>query len=409
MVAAHEHPFRWIMLLSASLLYACFGALMAVMAVLVEPISKTLDLDAFQMGTILGAWQFMYLVVSIPTGAVLDRYGLRPTLLIAGLTITVSALLRIYADGYFELLLAVLIFGLGGPLVSVGAPKFVARWFEETERGLAMGIYITSSGTGALLATVLTNSVIMPLVGGNWRAALAIYAVIASVCTLVWLVVIAHPLSKLGDDTSAAGSKSDRYRSLRLMLADPSIRIILMMALTMFFFIHAMHAWLPEILRAKGLSLVDAGYWAGLPAVVAIFAGFVVPRFALAHRRLVILAVVATIGIVSAAFLHTYPIILLAFCLAALGIPRSALVPIAMLMLIENKTARPDVIGSASGLFFTAGQIGGVLGPIGCGLALSLTGDFDAPLWLMVASMVALLFLILKMHRSGRVETDGQI
>ena len=76
-----EHPYRWLMLFGASVVYACFGALMAAMAVLVKPISESLSLSPFQMGTILGAWQFVYLFASIPTGAVLDRFGLRPCLL----------------------------------------------------------------------------------------------------------------------------------------------------------------------------------------------------------------------------------------------------------------------------------------------------------------------------------------
>lgn len=99
------------MLFGASLLYACFGALMAAMAVLVKPISESLDLNAFKMGTILAAWQFVYLFASIPTGAVLDRFGLRPCILLAGLIIASSSLLRIFVDSYFGLLFAVLIFG----------------------------------------------------------------------------------------------------------------------------------------------------------------------------------------------------------------------------------------------------------------------------------------------------------
>ena len=48
---------------------------MAAMTVLVKPISESLALSPFEMGTILGAWQFVYLVAAIPTGAILDRFG----------------------------------------------------------------------------------------------------------------------------------------------------------------------------------------------------------------------------------------------------------------------------------------------------------------------------------------------
>ena len=38
---------------------------------------------------------------------------------------------------------AVGLFGIGGPLVSIGAPKAIAQWFQGAERGFAIGVYIT--------------------------------------------------------------------------------------------------------------------------------------------------------------------------------------------------------------------------------------------------------------------------
>ena len=60
--------------------------------------------------------------------------------------------LRSIANGYLLLFLAVALFGVGGPLVSVGAPKLIASWFEGKERGLAIGIYSTGPTIGAVTA-----------------------------------------------------------------------------------------------------------------------------------------------------------------------------------------------------------------------------------------------------------------
>jgi cyanate permease len=393
-----QHPYRWLMLFGASLVYACFGAVMAAMAVLVKPISESLSLSPLQMGTILGAWQFIYLFASIPTGAILDRFGLRPCLLLAGLTLASSAALRVIADSYFGLLFAVLLFGLGGPLISLGAPKLVRCWFAGSERGLAMGIYMSSTAIGALLATVLTNSTIMPLVGGSWQAVFRVYALVTLISVAVWLGIASHPNSRIGDKTISNTVEKLDLSVFGKLLAHAEFRVIMLMAFTIFFFVHAMNAWLPEVLRGKGLSLVDAGYWAGVPTIVAIIAALVVTRLALPHRRVPILATVAIIGIASVIFLEIQPLVLLLLCLAGQGIPRSCLVPIALLMLMESKALDGDSMGAASGLFFTAGQVGGVLGPFLCGLAISATGNYDTPLWIMGLSMVMLLAL-LSFHR----------
>ena len=47
-------------------------------------------------------------------------------------------------------------FGLGEPLVSVGAPKLIKMWLNEHERKLAMGIYITGMALGSI--TVISQS-----------------------------------------------------------------------------------------------------------------------------------------------------------------------------------------------------------------------------------------------------------
>ena len=50
-------------------------------------------------------------------------------------------MMRGFAQGQLTLLSAVAFFGLGGPLISVGAHKLISIWFNERERKLAMGIY----------------------------------------------------------------------------------------------------------------------------------------------------------------------------------------------------------------------------------------------------------------------------
>ena len=71
-----------------------------------------------------------------------------------------SALLRSQAQDYTMLLIAVALFGLGGPLISIGAPK-ISLWFEGPQKGLAMGLYVTGPALGSIAALSLTNSVAM--------------------------------------------------------------------------------------------------------------------------------------------------------------------------------------------------------------------------------------------------------
>ena len=143
------HSYRWIMLAGIWLLYFGFGLTVAVMAPLVQPVTDELGLSYAAMGAILGAWPLVYIGSAIPCGALLDRIGPRKALFLAAMIMALSGALRGLADGHMSMFLAVALFGLGGPLLSIGAPKLISLWFEGKERGLAMGIYITGPASAA--------------------------------------------------------------------------------------------------------------------------------------------------------------------------------------------------------------------------------------------------------------------
>jgi hypothetical protein len=50
----------------------------------------------------------------------------------------------------------------------------------------------------------------------------------------------------------------------------------------------------------------------------------------------------------------------------------------------------PRHAGTASGMFFSAAEVGGVLGPLGLGLLYDMTGGFAAGLYGLTAVAVAL-------------------
>ena len=128
------------------MVYFSFGLAVFSMAPLVEIIREDLGFSKGAMGTVLGAWPLVYLVAALPSGALVDRLGLRRSLGIAAAVISASALLRPIADSFIAMFGAVALFGFGGPMVSVGAPKLVSVWFDQEERALAMGITMTAPG-----------------------------------------------------------------------------------------------------------------------------------------------------------------------------------------------------------------------------------------------------------------------
>ena len=163
------------------LIYFSFGMVMSSLVPIVTLLRDELGISFTQMGVILGAWQLVYIAAAAPSGLLIDRIGPKKALAIGALIIALSAFLRSYAEGFWSLFAAVALFGLGGPIVSIGLPKLVVDWFSGPNRGLASGIYITGPALGSVLVLASTHALILPLTG-SWRITLALYAVIALDC-----------------------------------------------------------------------------------------------------------------------------------------------------------------------------------------------------------------------------------
>jgi cyanate permease len=395
--AARPDPYRWALLGGVWLLYFSFGLTVAAMAPLVAPIREALGMSDSAMGSVLGAWPLVYIVAALPCGAALERFGARRVLTVAAGVIGTSCALRAFAVDPVSLFLAVALFGIGGPLVSVGAPKLVAQHFTGRDRGFAMGIYLTGPALGSVTALALTNAVLMPAVDGNWRAVLLIYAGVSVAAGATWHLVSAR-MKEHAASAGGTGGLGAQIQVFAGLLRRPVVQVVLVMSVATFFLNHGLNNWLPEILRRSGMSAEAAGYWAAIPVLVGVLGSLTIPRLALPHRRLWMLLALIAAAATATALLHLPAGPGLASGLVLQGIVRSSLMTLLMLVLIEAEGIGSKHAGSASALFFSAAEIGGVLGPVTLGVTADLTGAFDAGLWLLTGLCAAMAVLLIRLR-----------
>lgn len=384
---------RWLALFGVWLVYASFGVMVASIAPMLPEIREDLGIGSTLMGFIMGSWPLVYVFAAIPAGMVLDRIGVRAGLVIAALVIALSGVLRAVAEGPMTMLFAVAIFGVGGPLVSTGAPKLIAGLFQGPSRGTAMGIYVTGPAVGGIAALSLAHPVLLPLVG-DWRAVMLVFAATALAAGVIWIAV-----SRGVRGHSGKGAEPMSLRAVRSLMREPAIVMLLAMAVGIFYINHGLNNWLPSILRAGGMEAGQAGKWAAIPTFVGLVAAVVLPRFATPARRLPILA-----GLFAVAFTTSFVLLLasgtLLFAgLALQGLARGTMNTIAMLALLDRPEVPPERVGMAGGLFFSAAEIGGLLGPFSFGALLDATGGFGAALLTMAVISAAMFALTLTMGR----------
>ena len=362
----------WLAVAGVCGVYVSFGLAIGVMAPLVDEISSDLSLSRSAMGSILGAWALIYVFTAVPAGAVVDRLGLRWSLLVGSLTITASLLLRSMANGPVSLFAAVAVFGIGGPLVSIATPKLVASLFEADERRLPTGLGVSSPALGTAIALAVTNPILLPAFDGNWRPVLVSMAAVSFLTTLGWLYA-----SRAITHVEQGATRTDRSTIARLLKLR-SMRTILAITLFSFFFSHALSNWLPEILADTGQSDNAAGYLSAISVTVGIVGSLSIARLVPSRRRPHALVAIFAVAGAMVAGIGSLPFGLLFGALAVLGFARAGIIPLLFLEIMGDKNIAVSDIGAATGLFFAVGEIGGFSGPYVIGWVADTTEGFAA-------------------------------
>ena len=386
-IMPNKNTFRWGMLFLVWLLYFSFGITSVTIAPLAIPIMNDLEISYAQMGFNLGAWQLVYIFTAYPLGVFIDKLSLRNSLGIGILLIWFSLIFRGMAVDFFTLLLAVIIFGFGGPIISIGAPKVISVWFKGNERNIAAGIYTTGPSIGAAVA-LGTAAPIDGLIG-SWRGISLVYGVFVFLTIILWWL-----FSKNHYIDSTREKAVSAFETFKDLLSIRNVRIIMILAIASFFLNHGLNNWLPTLLQEKNISLTRAGFWSAISMLSGVIGLLIIPSIARHGYRIVILAVIFIIASSTTFALIVFTDYPLYFSLIVSSIVRAPMMPILTLMLMETKGVGSIRMGAAGGLFFTAAEIGGFSGPFIIGVIRDRAGTMDLGL-IVLGTFVALLILLL--------------
>ena len=359
------------------LIYFSFGLINTATAPLVSHIMGDLGLTYTQMGVIIGAWQLIYIFSSQPLGVIIDRLGVYRSLLLGGIIIAASSSLRYLATDFWNLFTFVAMFGLGGPLISIGTLKLVSTWFIDEGRGTASGINASGGLIGSMTALSITNGFVLPLVG-DWRNVFLVYGFMGYAIAFIWLLLGRRPppaglqIQKIPSMTSEGGTGAYRF-----LLKNKDIWLILGIGIIFFLTTHGLKNWMPRILELKGLSPVMAGFATSFMALSSIFGNLTIPRlsYRIGSKRRTI-ALILFFSSISILMLEIGGDALLWTGIMLSGFFTAAIMPLMTLTLMDMPEVGAELMGTAGGLFFSIGEIGGFLGPFLMGYFKDITGSF---------------------------------
>jgi predicted MFS family arabinose efflux permease len=178
--------YKWYILALTMLSYGVIaGAERMCMPVLFKQVSTNLNLNVVSLGTIWGLDPLAGVFVGLPGGLLVDRLGIKRTMIALCVLAGIFGALRGLANNFSGLAMATFLFGMMAAMLPVIAPKTTAVWFKKEQLGLTNAlIYITWS-IFAMAATMTSATVLSPWLGG-WQNVLFVLSIPAVIIGVLW-------------------------------------------------------------------------------------------------------------------------------------------------------------------------------------------------------------------------------
>ncbi|MBD0743714.1 MFS transporter [Streptomyces sp. CBMA152] len=350
---------------------------------LFEEVRDGLHMNGSVAGVLTSVPPLCFAVFGIMAPRLARRFGPAVVVCAGMVAIAAGLLLRPFAGGTPGFLAASALALMGIAVSNVLMPVIVKRYFPDRV-GQMTGLYSMALALGTALAAAATVPM-TDVLGGSWRTGLSMWALLAVVAVLPWLLLVRDPSGRQ-DRQTAARTQAEEGPAFRITRSRTA------WALACFFGLQATAAyitmgWMPQIFRDAGVSAGTAGVLLAVTMVMGVPLAFVIPRVATRMRNQgPIVAVLGACGLAGYAGLYFAPAAGAWAWALLLGISNCAF-PLALTMIGMRSRTGTGVV-RLSAFAQSTGYLISIPGPTLVGALYDRTGGWGLPIALMAGLMV---------------------
>ncbi|MGJ8517796.1 putative glucarate transporter [Carnimonas sp. LMG 33810] len=410
----------------------------SIMSVAGVQITEHFGLSPQQLGVIFSGFSWAYAIGQFPGGWLLDRFGAKR---IYGLSIilwSVFTLLQGLVDSIASMGIDAVaaFFLLRFMLGIVESPAFpansriVATWFPIAERGFASSLFASAQYFAVVLFTPLMAWMTHAF---GWQHLFLWMGLVGIVLGILWFVGYSDPSRNkwLGEAEKQWMREGDalvdleaerrshgaglQWRDVACLFTSRMLWGIYLgqyciTALTSFFI-----TWFPiYLVQSRGMSIVDAGMVAALPAMGGCTGGVLGGLFSdvlirrgvpssPARKMPFVIGMALSTTLVLSNYVSGDPAVIALMALAFFG---KGFAAVGWGMIAD--TAPKDMMGLASGIFNGIGNLSGVLTPVVIGYVVALTHSFDDALWFVAAHALLAIVAVVVAGRFHRLSSPSE-
>jgi len=382
-----------------------------------------LQLNSTWFGWLLTAWGWSYVIAQLPAGWLLDRFGSK----------------RVYGAAFFLWSFFIFLMGFAGVLrgrvafavlfallflagfsfapAFPGNGRFVAAWFPTKERGTASSIFNASQYFSLVLFAPLMGWIMGKL---GWHYVFWVMGGLGLLLTPVWFKMVYSPkehphvttaeleyiergggLVNMDLGARAGAHFNVKWSHVQQLLAN---RMLLGVYLGQFcittltyFFIQ----WFPDYLKHRGMSIVQVGFVAVLPALCGCLGGilggvssdFMLRRgnsLTFARKLPIVAGMLLSCVMIACNYIHANWLVVLIMCVAFFGKGIGALG-----WTVVSDTSPKEITGLSGGIFNIFGNTAAITTGSIIGYLYDRTGSYAAALIYVGANALGAIFCYL--------------
>jgi ACS family D-galactonate transporter-like MFS transporter len=347
------------------------------LSIAAELIKHEIHISDFQLGTLLSAFFWIYALMQIPAGWLVDRFDVKWVFAAGFLLWSASTAVTGLLHGFAALLIIRIILGLGESVAFPSYGKVLGTHFKESHRGFANAMIMVGLALGPALGMWVGGRAVGRF---GWRP----FFLILGLAGLLWLPLWSVCMPRRTDAPSRAQMSMAGYFDI---LARRSAWGTCVGQASINYFLYFLVTWLPSYLqRGRHLSLHDVANAGGMLFLASAISSAVTGKLSDRWIRAGASPTLVRKGLML--FGHVGIGICLAITVLASGPLFTAMLVLTGAFLgisvcnswaISQMLAGPRMVGRWIGVQNFVGNLGGAIAPALTGFILGKTGSFYWP------------------------------
>lgn len=326
-----------------------------------DKLINTYGFTKSQMGNLSSVFYVSFILVTIPGGWLVDRFGYKKFVVVSLSILTVFSLLFGNVSGLFSILLLRFLVGFGQAGYTNGAPKIISDNFAPEQCAKVQSIVIATAGIGGILASTIGQSII----NVNWHY--AYYMLSAGYLVALVLVIIFLKDKKVSNKEVKEKSQPaqkvgffDAWKNKNTILLSIAVLFSNLVAVAMMF-------WLPNVLHVNFnvenpsmLSTIMVGFYVVMTIATAISGSVITKYFKGKEQKFIFwLSIITSVCIVVFISAPIYQVAIAALYVSDF----TMMLAFSALLSIPYQIVPRNIIGSAFSVLNIGAFLGGIISP----------------------------------------------